>query len=126
MFVSIPGLRKGSDVCGILLWSICSGCKYLLRTYPGSGPYDGKYKRSCQEKRVFDSPKEGHPRKNNNILCFSYIFIVFFIQRERVRMLTRSSYLQAILYVLGQENAQVLYLLEHVRRKICVFFEIKT
>lgn len=122
-FIVVPGLSKGSD---LFMASSCGQYAGVVIVCPGPVPCDGKYKRSCQKKRAFDSPEEGHPRKKLKILCFLHIVLAFLIQRDRVRMLTRSSYLQLIFYVLGQENSQVLYLLQHVRRKNCVFFKMKT
>lgn len=117
-FIGVPGLSKGSDVfmassfgqsAGIVI--VCWGPVLVL--FPVMRSIRDLVKRQ-EFLTVLRKDTQG---KKPKILCFLLIVLAFLIQRERVRMLTRTSYLQLIFYVLGQENSQVLYLLEHVRRK---------
>lgn len=77
IFITITGLWQGKHRGQTCLWHLPLGNLQGLwlsvehLSWPRS--HDGKYKRSCQETRVFDSPKEGHSRKKTQgIMLPSY------------------------------------------------------
>lgn len=64
-------------IYGTFLWVVYRVLGYLLSLCPGPVPYNRKYKKSCQEARVPDSPKEGHARKTKNIMLPSHYSRLF-------------------------------------------------
>lgn len=74
---------EARHVYGTFLWVVYRDLGYLLRLCPHPVPYNRKYKKSCQETRVLDSPKGKITPGKPKILCFLHIALAFFNPAQR-------------------------------------------